>query len=259
MRSSKLISAVTVTLLSSTMAYASSNNGLNHSPTPMIEGSSIGKIHWVAALNIGAALAQPGKNQTIQTQTTTSNSYVNDGKLQTNLLAGAFVGIDFPLSPRFNYQLGLSYNYILPYSLNGQVKQLNQSQFTSFDYNYKVQSQQLYLESKLVLNATHHLHPYVSLGLGSAINNVYDFTPTDRDPTAVYPGIFANHSMAQFAYAVGLGADVDLAKHVRIGGGYRFANLGKAELGAASNFSYNKGLSTSLLTHELLINVIYIF
>ena len=261
MKNWQALSAMTIALVTATAAYALPSNNLNPSSTPLIEASTTGKVHWVTTLNIGAALAQPGKNQTLQA-TSSANNYINDGKLQTNLATGAFVGLDFPLSPMFNYQLGLAYNYILPYALKGEIQQLSEAQFTGFNYDYKIQSQQLFLESKLVFNAVHHLHPYFSFGVGSALNKAYDFSVTaldDRVPVDPGPGIFTDHSMTQFAYTVGLGMDVDVTKHVRIGGGYRFANLGKADLGAAPDFSSNKGLSTSLLTHEILINATYIF
>ncbi|MSP53521.1 MAG: hypothetical protein EXR81_04640 [Gammaproteobacteria bacterium] len=255
MKNWKLLSAMTLIVLTSTSAYAvdSSSNA-----TTILVLAPNTKLHWVMALNASGAIAQPGKTQTLQA-TGDANNYVNDGKLQTNLSAGAFVGLDLLLSQILNYQLGFAYNTILPYALNGEIQQLGQAQFTGFNYDYKIQSQQLFLQSKLVFNAAHHLHPYVSFGLGSALNKAYDFSTTALDPRATNPGTFSDHSTMQFAYAVGLGMDVDVAKHVRIGGGYRFANLGKADLGAASDFSSNKGLSTSLLTHELVVTATYIF
>jgi opacity protein-like surface antigen len=217
------------------------------------------KIHWVAALNLGASIAQPGKTQTVAAYAG-NNNYVDSGSTLTSLLVGGFVGLDIPLSPRFNYQVGLAYNYVSPYTLKGQIQQFSESQFTGFDYQYQVQSQQLFLESKLLLNATRHVHPYVSLGLGSAFNKSYDFSWTPLDSRAAGdPGTFADHSSTQFAYNLGLGVDFDVAKNVRVGAGYRFANFGKAYLGSAPDFISNKGLSTSLVNHQLLVTATYLF
>ena len=246
MRNWQLIGVVTGLLVASS-AFALDNNETANN-----------KFHWLVALNIGVSIAQPGKTQMLAAYNG-NNNYANTTSTQSSLLGGALVGLDIPLSPRFNYQVGLAYHYVSPYTLKGQIQQYGEAQFTGFDYQYQVQSQQLFLESKLLLNATRHVHPYVSLGLGSAMNKATAFSTTELDPTAVNPGIFTDKTTTSFAYTLGLGVDFDVAKHVRIGGGYQFANFGKAYLGAAPDFVSNKGLSASLLNHQLLVTATYIF
>lgn len=261
MRTYKLLGVISVSLLTSSV-YAVDANATFTDPstTPVtVTATSIAKTRWIAGVNLGGAIAQPGKSETLVTQPGKSNNYVNNTSLQTKLLAGAFVGLDFPVSPKLNYQLTLAYNQILPYSVNGQLEQFSDKSFTNFNYDYKIQSQQLFLDSKLVLNATHRIHPYALIGLGTAFNKASAFTATSIDGTDVNPGIFADHSTTNFAYTLGLGVDVDVSKHVRVGGGYRFANLGKTNLGAAPDFVTKQGLSTNLMTHEILATVSYIF
>ena len=149
MRNWQLI-GVMAGLLVASSAFALESEALNPKPTPLIEATSKGKIHWVVALNLGGAIAQPGKTQTLAAYGG-SNNYANTTSLQTSLLGGAFVGLDIPLSPLFNYQVGLAYNTVSPYTLKGQIQQYGEAQFTGFDYQYQVQSQQLFFRIKIII------------------------------------------------------------------------------------------------------------
>lgn len=260
MRIHQILTILAASLLVSNV-YAIDNSALNESTiAPATSTTTLSaKTRWIFGVNFGGAIAQVGKSETIMTQPGASNNYVNNTLLQTKLFAGAFAGLDFSLLPKLNYQLTLAYNQITPYSVNGQLEQFSDKSFTNFNYDYKIQSQQLFLNSKLVLNATRHVHPYAMIGLGTAFNKASAFTPTSIDDTGVNPGIFADHSVTNFAYTLGLGVDIDVSKQVRVGGGYRFANLGKTNLGVAPSFVSTQGLSTNLLTHELLATITYIF
>ena len=102
--------------------------------------------------------------------------------------------------------------------------------------------------------------PYVSASLGEAFNRAYSYTEypvTTADVPMTQP--FGNHSTKSFTYSVGFGVDADITKHLRLGAGYRFANLGNASLGVTSLQTGTHTISNAnLYTNELLAQISYI-
>ena len=70
----------------------------------------------------------------------------------------------------------------------------------------------------LALGST--IHPYINLGIGEAVNKAYDYHEEPRASDAV-PMMqpFADQTVHHFTYLTGLGFDVDITQHVRIGAG----------------------------------------
>lgn len=62
--------------------------------------------------------------------------------------------------------------------------------------------------------------------------------------------MFTNNTNMSFAYSLGVGIDVDIQKNWRLGVGYRFANLGQADLGRGV-------IDTTLFTSTLLQSNLY--
>ena len=44
---------------------------------------------------------------------------------------------------------------------------------------------------------------------------------------------YSDNTESSFTYSLGLGVDMDITEHLRLGVGYRFADLGKVRLGDA--------------------------
>ena len=179
---------------------------------------------------------------------------------------GVFAGVELPfeIQNKWVVQTGLAYNIISAYSENGTNavgENLNNPvSTTTYDYSYRVSSQQIFSETKLIGTVFQNtLHPYVLLDLGVAINKAYSYSvntsQSDPNSTASYQ----DNTQTNFAYGMGLGVDWELSNSWRIGLGYRLLNLGPAELGEGSWDPDDGGpvVATSVLkTNPLYINEI---
>jgi opacity protein-like surface antigen len=182
---------------------------------------------------------------------------------QTRPLLGAFVGQEYQSLSRFAVQFGLAYYQpSSAYSVKGLLAQGPSAlTLTQLNYGYNVITREVLVEGKLLTNWRQRYYPYVSLGVGEAFNNVSGYqisTPSLLTKTPLYSAA-RNHS---FAYRLGIGMDVELIPHVRMGLGYRFSDLGKINLGTAllNSLPINGILKqTHLYTNELLGQMSYIF
>ena len=139
----------------------------------------------------------------------------------------------------FLLQLGLEYSYLGSVSLNGtNAVGIESNTETHYNYSFKTQSQQALALAKLLYTVhskylpKNPIHPYLSLGLGAAFNNLYGFnTSTEETGSLNITPTFADHNSTSFAYSIGLGAETDLKPHLRGGVGYRFTGIGTSALG----------------------------
>jgi opacity protein-like surface antigen len=180
---------------------------------------------------------------------------------QSRALLGAFIGQEYQHSPRLAVQFGLGYYQpFSAYAVRGGLVQgpLAPAQM---NYSYNVVTRQLLLESKLLTIWRQRYYPYVSLGLGEAFNNVYGYQISNPAYVAVTP-FYAAKRNRSFAYRLGFGMDMELIPHLRLGLGYRFADLGRVNLGSAfiNSTPINAILKQShLYTNELLGQLSYLF
>jgi len=151
----------------------------------------------------------------------------------TRGLFGALIGAEFPVYPNLTLQMGIAYyqpSSSLP--VNGTLIQgVDASSSDQSAYQYKIQSRQLLLDNKLLMEWKEHYHPYISVGLGAVFNTAEGYEVGSSclcDNTALYEA----HTQTSFSYNLGLGLDYDVAENVRFGLGYRFTGLGKAALGS---------------------------
>jgi opacity protein-like surface antigen len=177
---------------------------------------------------------------------------------------GGFLGTEFSLLPIWSLQLGVAYYQTTPFAAEGLLAQgVNPATTAKYEYNYKIISHQALVEGKLLLKRHERFHPYISAGLGAAFNQAKDFN-VYFPPTLAMTPQYDDHTTTSFTYNVGLGFDVDISEHFRIGLGYRFTDLGKANLG---NGEYDQFDPTSisstleqshLYTQEVLAQLTYI-
>jgi hypothetical protein len=147
-------------------------------------------------------------------------------------LIGVLIGGEYTLNAKFAWQFGLAYYQASHSSVSGEAFQaplLNPEAVNIWNYRYQILSHQLIIENKLFL-VINHYHPYLLIGLGAGFNNAYGFRVTPQNAGEVATAIYNSHFNKSFIYTLGFGLDVDVAKHVRIGAGYRFAYLGKYNL-----------------------------
>ena len=154
----------------------------------------------------------------------------NDGG--TRGVYGGFIGAELPLTPRFNVQTGIAYYQTTNAPVTGTLSQgIDPQSPAKFDYRYKIITRQLLLETKLLANWREVYHPYVSVGLGAAFNEAKDYNVDIIPCCTTFSPEYENGNTTSFTYNLGVGLDYDIAEFLRLGVGYRFADLGKANLG----------------------------
>jgi len=161
---------------------------------------------------------------------------------------GGFVGNAFPYfnddwgieNSDWEIQLGLSYYQLSSVRVAGTLSQgtdtITRLDWQQFDYRYKIISRQALVEAKLVASWYDVLHPYIEAGIGASFNNAYHYSVTFISTNPVnevfVTPVYKDNTNTAFSYRAGLGIDIDIIDHVRLGVGYRFVDWGKADLGS---------------------------
>lgn len=185
-----------------------------------------------------------------------------------NPIVGGFVGAEYAINQKWAWQFGAAFYQASNSSINGEETQapiLNLDATNIWNYNYKILSRQLLFENKLLFTLQKNYHPYLLIGLGEGFNDAHDFHVTPLNSGEVATAIFEDHSNKTFIYMGGLGLDINLLKQMRIGAGYRFAYLGKNDLGkgvldtgVGGNVFYLPAFkSRHSFSHEALIQLTY--
>lgn len=165
-------------------------------------------------------------------------SYVADHSTQGKFIYGASLGIEFLLNPKWFLQTNVSYYQPMKFHAHGIVTQgVDALSVDSFSYTYDIQVRQVLFESKLLYNWLYRsmsFYPYVSGGIGVGLNSARNYNVNIVPPFTTFSNQFTNERNTSFSYKVGLGVDYEVANHVRVGVGYRFADFGRVRLGNAS-------------------------
>jgi opacity protein-like surface antigen len=182
--------------------------------------------------NLGASNYFPIQN----TETDEFYQHTADSQFQVAPLVDGFLGVEWRSDSHGWWQAGLDYTQGFSLSTTGTGVILTQGADTPPDtttYHYNVITRQLLLEGKWLTTVHERYHPYALLGMGASFNKAYDYE-TDLPPSITFTRMYQDNDTASFSYALGVGVDMDITNHVRLGVGYRFADLGKVSLGSAS-------------------------
>jgi hypothetical protein len=188
------------------------------------------------------------KTQNMNPSITYYNGFLNDTYPNKNNNARAanfslqggyeFLG-DKKFRPAIAFGLGI-YTTPSEYSNSGQVIEtpLGDAAETLYNYKYNVNSTRLMLEGKFTWTIR-HVKPFIDLGIGVASTQLRNYSETAVDATG-YPPLppFNNHTNVRFAYQAGLGLGYEFNfsqtnsefQHEQVSLGYRYVNLGSAEL-----------------------------
>lgn len=188
---------------------------------------------------------------------------------RTTCKAGGFIGEEYSFNRIIAWQFGLGLYQVASSSINGEETQAptdNLNAINFWNYHYKRSSRQLLFENKLLFTMHARYHPYLLAGFGESFNHAYAFHVTAKNSGEVATAIFADHKNQSFIYTIGAGLDIDVYKKIRIGVGYRFANLGKYDLGkgtldtgvGGNVFLIPALKSPDSFNHELLIQLTYL-
>lgn len=226
-----------------------------------------GSTNWKPFISLGAGATSSsklGRTQNFPIQDISTDQFYNysaSSRRQTVTLFEVFLGGESRTHQGLS-QTGFAYKQNLPFKAKGTVIQgADAESADSYRYQYKILSRQLLLQSKWFYTFKSRFHPYFVAGLGIAFNKAYAYqtnVPTFLTPTRTY----ADNTVKSVAYVVGVGLDGDLTKNLRLGIGYRYANLGKVKLGAATidSTSVSGTLKQSTLhTNELIGELTWIF
>jgi len=221
---------------------------------------SLADTRPVVSVSLGSDRANVYSTKTITFITPFQNSYIGTNHYDTEPVIGLFLGGETTFLQNWAWQWGVSYFQSSSFEEDGNVNQFANPAFNNFTYQYQIQSRRVSLEAKLSHAFRQIWHPYLSAGAGEAFNDAYAYTETPLSSAAVpMSPSFAGHTTKSFTYSAGVGIDVDMAEHVRVGAGYRYVNLGNASLGVTPLQTGNHTISNSHLnTNEFLVQLTYI-
>ena len=137
-----------------------------------------------------------------------------------------------------------------------------------YRYQYHVSTSRVMAEMQLAWMLSHHVLPFVNLGVGPSWNQLRDYHEFAVTPDG-YPPLppFHNQSNVAFAYQVGVGLmkAFNLTHqptgnlHDRVSLGFRYANLNATVFGTRGNvypFALNMG---RLSTHDIYLSYTHLF
>lgn len=172
-----------------------------------------------------------GRNQDLYIPNNEYYKYRVDDRSDSNGVFDIFLGGEWEFCPRWAAQLGVGYTYMGSFSVEGDYEQGFDPQSSDiYTYDYRVRSQQVQAEGKLLFEMTQMLRPYLYGGLGASFNKASNFN-ADYPIFLTFSRDFENHTSSSFTWSVGAGLDVQAFDCLRLGVGYRFADLGRVSLG----------------------------
>ncbi len=188
------------------------------------------KVYPVMTLTSGVSIATLGKSVSFPFGVS-QYSYAADSSASSAFLGGIFLGAEIP-NQSVDIQVGIGYYQTTQFNASGLLTQgVSPATSNTYPYSYQMSSSQFLVETKILTMPQKIYHPYVTAGLGAAINNVYHFQET-YPMFLTFTPLYNSNSNTNFTYSIGTGLDVDAGSHVRLGVGYRFTDLGQANLGS---------------------------
>ena len=192
---------------------------------------------WQPVIGLGGGISLSstmGKSQYFPATTPGSSQfyqYTNQDETQSKGLFEVFLGAEHTLYSHWRLQPGIAYSQAGTYVVSGTLTQgLDPQSSNQFAYQYKVTTRQLLAQAKLMRPYKQRYYPYFLLGLGGSFNSAFSYS-TNIPAQLISTQEYANKTSRSFAYRVGLGLDVDVLSHTRLGIAYRFSGLGAVGLG----------------------------
>lgn len=223
--------------------------------------------NWHLMLGIGGGdttTLNLGTSQYLPTQNPLTEEYYAyspQNRGQSNGLFEVFMGAEHRFFEQKLLQLGLAYDQTGVFHPKGSfVQGADPLSLNQYNYNFNVLTRQLLAQAKFMSQYNTKYYPYLLIGLGGSFNTLSNYT-TNVPPSLSYTRYYTNNTSTTFAYRFGVGIDMDIIAHARLGVGYRFANLGGFNTGASyiNNVNMPGTLSqSSLYANEALVQLTYI-
>jgi opacity protein-like surface antigen len=193
------------------------------------------------------------------------NTYIpNTGRTQRQAMFGIFGGFEHhghgdKFSSHYSnwrYQVGLGVYQNEASHVTGVVNEFGLPQFNNLNFKYYVRSRYVMAEGRVLYIFKDVLVPYVMAGAGVTRNNVDNYFETPRINTAVPMAPFRNNASNLITYGVGAGVELILVPNVRIGGGYRYQDLGSGRLDPSpAQTTTNTFYAGKIQSHQILFQV----
>ncbi len=191
-------------------------------------------LNLVITGTVGKTSAKIGQNQTFtDSEGFFSYRYQPNTSTMHRFLLGGFIGHEIPLfhSNLLALDLGLGYYQTNQFSSSGALTQgLDELSSDTYQYSYHVRSHQLLVEAKLLGRVKTYFRPYLLFGIGAALNDSDDYKTTVPVYFQFTPA-YAHLLQTNFSSSFELGLDIQVLPTLRLGGGYRYSNLGGLALG----------------------------
>lgn len=235
--SSSLMYFLGLTLLSSNQVIASTKEETTTS------------LHKIIAIAGGYDFISSARPQTLELLPPFVNYYTVDNADGSFGMGGLFGGIEYWKNPQWGIQLGAAVYSSSNTSINGTIWQFGLPEFANLNYSYQLETTRLLVESKLLttLDMNKKLHPYLSGGLGLALNKLSNYQETPLIPEVLPMLPFADRQQTSFTWGLGFGLDMDINSYLRLGLGYQYFNLGKFSLGSSPEAATQQSLSINSL------------
>lgn len=216
----------------------------------------------------GKARPTEQQSQSLSIDNTVFNYQPNNSSVSPSF-AGGFVGAEYSCNEQWAWQFGVAFYQIESSPISGEETQAPSTSIDAvniWNYQYKTSSRQVLIENKLLLLSQVDYFPYFMIGVGGSFNRAYNFQATPQNSGEVATAIFEDHTSKTFTYTLGFGLDLDIFDHVRLGAGYRFAYLGKFDLGKGTINTGTGGNvfplpaleSKSVYNNEIVVQLMYL-
>jgi len=224
------------------------------------------RTHWYGTLGGGAQWAQSQSSFTVPNGSQyTAPHQLDLFSVQHHVTGGLFflsAGRQWKLDRDWfsAYSLGAYYQRLLNHNITGTIKQYSKSEFLNYSYQWGSSTSVVLLSGKLNMRQIRQWSPYLSLGLGVAMNQTQDYSETAfTGVTARNNPSYRNGTSTNFAYQAGLGIDYQLKPAWIISLGYAYQSVGPIQSGPGQSTWVNTHLTLgSLAQNELVGSITYL-
>lgn len=217
---------------------------------------------WFVGAGVGLSIPHVNPNAFVES----GANWPDDKYSATHVTTAPFISVSggylwfqqgswFPL-----YSVAFVYTRAFSSSVKGKIEQFSLASMQNYTYRYDFSRHLLMVFGKIDLYRWHNLMPYFSLGVGTSINRVGDYTETaEPSITArVSPG-FGLMTKAYFTYSVGIGIDYLLKHNLIVSVGYRYGFDGYVKTGSGVDTFAGLILENRLRSNNFLISIYYIY
>lgn len=195
---------------------------------------------WHAVIGLAGGfggIKNPKHSQSFPIQNPATDEYyhyTSDKQTKTSALSELFLGAERPFFSSWIVQGGLAYTRMGSVPVNGLFLQgADPGSTNDYTWRYDVREQVLLAQAKMMYSGYGRFYPWLLMGLGASFYKTSGFA-TNVPPFLAFTREYANHNSNSLAYRAGLGMDMDISAHMRVGLSYRFSGLGQIRTGAAS-------------------------